>query len=89
MPLVESREKPEDNRGAHSHGHEGEDYFRDIHPDFGQPFHAQRKAGFDRLEADVQKYNVAAVSVMKQAGVPINDLHTAGRERRQGKVARQ
>ena len=37
--------------------------------------HAQRKAGFDRFEADVQKYNAAAVSVMKQAGVPINDLH--------------
>jgi lysophospholipase L1-like esterase len=37
--------------------------------------HAQRKVGFDRLEADVQKYNSAAVSVMKQAGVPINDLH--------------
>ena len=29
--------------------------------------HAQRKAGFDRFEADVQKYNVAAVSVMKEA----------------------
>jgi len=37
--------------------------------------HAQRKAGFDRLEADVQKYNIAAVSIMKQAGIPINDLH--------------
>ena len=37
--------------------------------------HAQRKAGFDRFEADVQKYNIAAVSVMKQAGLPINDLH--------------
>lgn len=37
--------------------------------------HAQRKAGFNRFEADVQKYNVAAVAVMKQAGVPINDLH--------------
>jgi lysophospholipase L1-like esterase len=37
--------------------------------------HAQRKAGFDRFEADVRKYNVAAVSVMKQAAVPINDLH--------------
>jgi len=37
--------------------------------------HAQRKAGFDRLEADVQRYNAVAVSVMKQAGVPINDLH--------------
>jgi lysophospholipase L1-like esterase len=37
--------------------------------------HAQRKAGFDRLEADVRRYNAVAVSVMKQAGVPINDLH--------------
>jgi lysophospholipase L1-like esterase len=37
--------------------------------------HAQRKAGFDRFEADVQKYNIAALVVMKQAGVPINDLH--------------
>ena len=37
--------------------------------------HAQRKAGFDRFEADVRKYNAAAVSVMKRAGVPVNDLH--------------
>ena len=37
--------------------------------------HAERKAGFDRFEADVQKYNIAAASVMKQAGVPVNDLH--------------
>ena len=37
--------------------------------------HAQRKVGFDRFEADVQKYNSAAVSIMKQAGVPVNDLH--------------
>jgi lysophospholipase L1-like esterase len=37
--------------------------------------HAQRKAGFDRVEADVQRYNTAAVAVMKQAGVPIDDLH--------------
>jgi lysophospholipase L1-like esterase len=37
--------------------------------------HAQRKVGFDRFDADVQKYNDAAVAVMKQAGVPINDLH--------------
>lgn len=37
--------------------------------------HAERKVGFDRFEADVQKYNSAAVGVMKQAGVPINDLH--------------
>lgn len=37
--------------------------------------HSTRKAGFDRFEADVQKYNVAAALVMKQAGVPVNDLH--------------
>ena len=37
--------------------------------------HAQRKVGFDRSEADVQKYNAAAMAIMKQAGVPINDLH--------------
>ncbi len=37
--------------------------------------HAERKAGFDRFEADVQTYNRAAVSLMKQVGVPINDLH--------------
>lgn len=37
--------------------------------------HAQRKAGFDRFEADVQKYNNAAMAVMKRAGVPVNDLH--------------
>jgi lysophospholipase L1-like esterase len=37
--------------------------------------HAQRKAGFDRFEADVQKYNIAAMKVMTRAGVPIDDLH--------------
>ncbi len=48
--------------------------------------HAQRKAGFDRFEADVQKYNVAAVSVMKQARVPIDDLHTLVETRGREKV---
>jgi len=48
--------------------------------------HAERKAGFDRFEADVQKYNVAAVSVMKQAGVPIDDLHTLVESRGRDKV---
>ena len=47
--------------------------------------HAKRKVGFDRFEADVLKYNVAAVAVMKQAAVPINDLHSVveggGREK--------
>ncbi len=37
--------------------------------------HARRRAGFDRFEADVRKYNLAAASVMKQAGIPVNDLH--------------
>jgi lysophospholipase L1-like esterase len=37
--------------------------------------HAQRKAGFDRVEADVRRYNIAAVAVMKQAAVPVDDLH--------------
>jgi len=39
--------------------------------------HAQRKVGFDRFEADVRKYNATALSVMKRAGVPVNDLHKA------------
>lgn len=38
--------------------------------------HANRKVGFDRFEADVLRYNVAAAAVMKQAGVPIDDLHS-------------
>src|SRR5215510_5349155 len=37
--------------------------------------HALRKAGFDRFEADVRRYNVVAMAVMKQAGIPVNDLH--------------
>ena len=39
--------------------------------------HARRKVGFDRFDADVQKYNATALSVMKRAGVPVNDLHKA------------
>lgn len=37
--------------------------------------HAARKADFDRLEADVRRYNGAATEVMRTAGIPINDLH--------------
>ena len=48
--------------------------------------HAQRKAGFDRFEADVQKYNNAAVSIMKRAGVPINDLHKLVEDGGKGKL---
>lgn len=37
--------------------------------------HAQRKADFDRLEADVARYNEIAQRVMAELGVPIHDLH--------------
>jgi dienelactone hydrolase/lysophospholipase L1-like esterase len=37
--------------------------------------HAQRKASFDRFEADVARYNAAALAVMRAAGVPVHDLH--------------
>jgi lysophospholipase L1-like esterase/dienelactone hydrolase len=37
--------------------------------------HAQRRAGFDRFEADVRRYNAAAASVFHELGVPILDLH--------------
>lgn len=38
--------------------------------------HAARGATFDRLEDDVRRYNAAAVAVMQEAGVAVNDLHT-------------
>ncbi len=37
--------------------------------------HARRKAGFDRFEADVRRYNAAARGVLRAAGVPMHDLH--------------
>ena len=37
--------------------------------------HAQRKADFDRLEADVQRYNAVARRVMSDLDVPVHDLH--------------
>lgn len=37
--------------------------------------HALRKANFDRVEADVKRYNETAENVMRQAGVPVHDLH--------------
>jgi lysophospholipase L1-like esterase/dienelactone hydrolase len=37
--------------------------------------HAKRGAGFDRFEADVERYNRAALAVMREAGVPVHDLH--------------
>jgi lysophospholipase L1-like esterase len=39
--------------------------------------HARRGAGFDRTEADVRQYNAAAAAVMREAGVPVHDLHGA------------
>ncbi|HEY7308506.1 MAG TPA: GDSL-type esterase/lipase family protein, partial [Gemmataceae bacterium] len=38
--------------------------------------HAKRGAGFDRHESDVRRYNDTAVAVMRQGGVPVDDLHT-------------
>ena len=37
--------------------------------------HARRGADFDRTEADVRRYNDAAVAVMTGLGVPVHDLH--------------
>lgn len=37
--------------------------------------HAARKANFDRLEADVLRYNQVATRVMQELGVPVHDLH--------------
>jgi dienelactone hydrolase/lysophospholipase L1-like esterase len=37
--------------------------------------HARRGADFDRTEADVRRYNGAAVAVMTELGVPVHDLH--------------
>jgi lysophospholipase L1-like esterase len=37
--------------------------------------HARRGIAFDRLEADVLRYNEVAVRVMEDAGVLVNDLH--------------
>jgi lysophospholipase L1-like esterase/dienelactone hydrolase len=37
--------------------------------------HAKRGADFDRFEADVKRYNEAARKVMREAGVPVHDLH--------------
>ena len=37
--------------------------------------HARRGAGFDRFEADVRRYNDTAAAVMRELGVPVDDLH--------------
>jgi dienelactone hydrolase/lysophospholipase L1-like esterase len=37
--------------------------------------HARRGADFDRTQADVRRYNTAAVAVMRELGVPVHDLH--------------
>jgi lysophospholipase L1-like esterase/dienelactone hydrolase len=41
--------------------------------------HAARKAGFDRREADVTKYNAIAERAMAAMNVPVHDLHTIAR----------
>lgn len=37
--------------------------------------HAKRGGDFDRLEADVERYNAAALRLLREAGVPVHDLH--------------
>jgi lysophospholipase L1-like esterase/dienelactone hydrolase len=37
--------------------------------------HAQRRADFDRTEADVRRYNAVAERALRDAGIPIHDLH--------------
>ena len=37
--------------------------------------HARRRADFDRIEADVRRYNGAAAAIMGELGVPVDDLH--------------
>jgi lysophospholipase L1-like esterase len=37
--------------------------------------HAKRKAIFDRFEADVQRYNEKARTVLREMGAPMHDLH--------------
>ncbi|MBY0527636.1 MAG: acetylxylan esterase [Gemmataceae bacterium] len=37
--------------------------------------HAARKGDFDRIEADVQRYNTAATALMREAGIVVHDLH--------------
>jgi dienelactone hydrolase/lysophospholipase L1-like esterase len=37
--------------------------------------HARRGADFDRTESDVRKYNAAAIALMGELGIPVDDLH--------------
>jgi len=39
--------------------------------------HAARGTSFDRFQADVKRYNAAALDVMTAEGVPVDDLHAA------------
>jgi dienelactone hydrolase/lysophospholipase L1-like esterase len=48
--------------------------------------HAARRAGFDRRQADVERYNRAAEAVMREAGVPVHDLHWVVREGGPGRM---
>lgn len=48
--------------------------------------HARRGAGFDRTEADVQRYNAAAERVMREQDVTVHDLHWLVQRRAAGKL---
>ena len=39
-----------------------------------EKWHHERK-GFDRIEADVDAYNLASVEIAERKGIPVNDLH--------------
>ncbi|MBI3882341.1 MAG: dienelactone hydrolase family protein [Verrucomicrobia bacterium] len=49
--------------------------------------HAERGGKeFDLFEADVKRYNVAALGVMREAGVPVDDLHWVVEDAGAGKI---
>ncbi len=50
--------------------------------------HAKRGADFDRTEADVRKYNAAAIAIMGELGVPVHDLHWVVEQGESGDDAR-
>jgi lysophospholipase L1-like esterase/poly(3-hydroxybutyrate) depolymerase len=42
--------------------------------------HVQRGAGFDRFDADVERYNTVALAVMRELDVPVHDLNALVRD---------
>lgn len=50
--------------------------------------HAQRKADFDRTEADVVRYNAAMIETLRDLDVPIDDLHAIVQNEAAGRIMR-